>query len=292
MATTTRIPSKNSHLGSTARSREAGYSGRSRGRKPPPNEEIRPRSIAYDLNEVIEEEPKTASPVAAFVSGTKAIVPVLIALIPFAVAFCATAVGNGLSSLEALAMSVFVFAGTAQLAAIPLLSAGASVAIIVLTVLVVNLRMTLYSASLAPHFRQLPIGWKGLLSYLLTDQAYAATITRFDDGETEEPDKRWYYLGVALAIWVTWQAATMLGVFLGAWASEGWSLDFVLPLTFIALAVPAIKDRATTAAALSAGGAAAVDAATLPQNLGLITAASVGVLGGLFAESVAERRRR
>jgi 4-azaleucine resistance transporter AzlC len=291
MATTTSRPGKNSHLGSTARSREAGYSGRSRGRKPPLNEEIRPRSIAYDLNEAIEEEPKTASPVAAFVSGTKAIVPVLIALIPFAVAFGATAVGNGLSSLEALAMSVFVFAGAAQLAAIPLLSAGASVAIIVLTVLVVNLRMTLYSASLAPHFRRLPIGWKGLLSYLLTDQAYAATITRFDDGETEEPDKRWYYLGVALAIWVTWQAATMLGVFLGAWASEGWSLDFVLPLTFIALAVPAIKDRATTAAALSAGGAAVL-AATLPLNLGLITAASVGVLGGLFAESVAERRRR
>ena len=291
MATTTSRPGKNSHLGSTARSREAGYSGRSRGRKPPLNEEIRPKNIAYDLNEAIEEEPKTASPVAAFVSGTKAIVPVLIALIPFAVAFGATAVGNGLSSLEALAMSVFVFAGAAQLAAIPLLSAGASVAIIVLTVLVVNLRMTLYSASLAPHFRQLAIGWKGLLSYLLTDQAYAATITRFDDGETEEPDKRWYYLGVALAIWVTWQAATMLGVFLGAWASEGWSLDFVLPLTFIALAVPAIKDRATTAAALSAGGAAAL-AATLPLNLGLITAASVGVLGGLFAESVAERRRR
>ncbi len=292
MANTTSIPGKSSHLGSTARSREAGYSGRSRGRKPPLNEEIRPRSIAYNLNEAIEEEPKAASAAAtAFVSGTKAIAPVLIALIPFAVAFGATAVGNGLSSLEALAMSVFVFAGAAQLAAIPLLSAGASVAIIVLTVLVVNLRMTLYSASLAPHFRRLPIGWKGLLSYLLTDQAYAATITRFDDGETEEPDKRWYYLGVALAIWVTWQAATMLGVFLGARASEGWSLDFVLPLTFIALAVPAIKDRATTAAALSAGGAAVL-AATLPLNLGLITAASVGVLSGLFAESVAERRHR
>jgi 4-azaleucine resistance transporter AzlC len=292
MANTTSIPGKNSHLGSTARSRKAGYSGRSRGRKSPLNEEIRPRSIAYDLNEAIEEKPKAASAAAtAFVSGTKAIAPVLIALIPFAVAFGATAVGNGLSSLEALAMSVFVFAGAAQLAAIPLLSAGASVAIIVLTVLVVNLRMTLYSASLAPHFRRLPIGWKGLLSYLLTDQAYAATITRFDDGETKEPDKRWYYLGVALAIWVTWQAATMLGVFLGAWASEGWSLDFVLPLTFIALAVPAIKDRATTAAALSAGGAAVL-AATLPLNLGLITAASVGVLSGLFAESVAERRHR
>lgn len=82
----------------------------------------------------------------------------------------------------------------------------------------------------------------------------------------------------------------MLGVFLGAWASEGWSLDFVLLLIFIALALPPIRDR-TTAAALSAG-VAAVFATALPLNLGLITAASVGVLGGLVAKNVAERRRR
>jgi predicted branched-subunit amino acid permease len=116
---------------------------------------------------------------------------------------------------------VFVFAGAAQLAAVPLLSAGASVAIVFLTVLVINLRLALFSASLAPHFKRLPAGWKGLLAYLLTDQAYAATITLFDEGETQEADKRPYYLGVALAIWITWQAATVLGVVLGAWSSEG-----------------------------------------------------------------------
>jgi len=282
---------RTSHPPRTARPGEAGYSGRGRDHKPLSNEEIRSRSIAYGLDGAIEGEPKSPSPAAAFVSGAKAIAPVLLALVPFAVAFGATATGSGLSALEALGMSVFVFAGAAQLAAVPLMSAGASVAVVVLTVLVVNLRLTLYSASLAPHFRRLPAGWKGLLSYLLTDQAYAATITRFDEGQTEEPDKRWYFLGVALAIWVTWQAAAMLGVFLGSWASEGWSLDFVLPLTFIALAVPAVRDRTTAAAALSAG-VAAVFAAALPLNLGLIAAASVGVLGGSFAESVAERRRR
>jgi 4-azaleucine resistance transporter AzlC len=221
----------------------------------------------------------------------KATAPVLLALVPFALAFGTMAAGGGLSALEALAMSVFVFAGAAQLAMVPLISAGASVAVIVLTVLVINLRMTLYSASLAPHFRLLPAGWKGLLSYLLTDQAYAATITRFDEGRTEEPDKRWYYLGAAVAVWVTWQPAAMLGVFLGSRASEGWSLDFVLPLTFIALVLPAIKDRMTATAALSAG-ATAVLAAAMPLNLGLITAALAGVAGGLVAENVAGRRRR
>jgi predicted branched-subunit amino acid permease len=149
------------------------------------------RSIAHDLDGAILEGPKAASSrAAAFVSGAKDIAPVLLALVPFALAFGTMAAGSGLSTLEALAMSVFVFAGAAQLAMVPLISAGASVAIVVLTVLVINLRLTLYSASLAPHFRRLPARWKGLLSYLLTDQAYAATITRFDDGQTKEPDKR------------------------------------------------------------------------------------------------------
>lgn len=287
MTTTISKPGKRSQLPRTTRPREAVPPGSSRNRKPLSNEEIPPKSIAI----AVEEEQKPASPVAAFVSGAKAIVPVLLALTPFGVAFGTTAMGSGLPIPEALAMSVFVFAGAAQLAMVPLISAGASVAIVVLTVLVINMRLTLYSASLAPHFGRLPAGWKSLLSYLLTDQAYAATITRFDDGETEEPDKRWYYLGVALAIWVTWQAATMLGVFLGGWISEDWSLDFISPLIFIALALPAIKDRMTGAAALSAGGTALL-AAAMPMNLGLITAALVGVLGGLVAESLAERMRR
>jgi 4-azaleucine resistance transporter AzlC len=270
MPTTINKPGKRSGIGGTAR---------------PPGAEHDPAAAK-------PEEPRAASPAAAaFVSGAKAIAPVLLALLPFGMAFGASAVGSGISPIEALGMSVFVAAGAAQLAAIPLISADAPAAIVVLTVLIVNLRFALYSASLAPHFRRLPLWWKGLLSYHLTDQAYAATITRFDEGQTEEPDKRWYFLGAGLSIWTTWQAATMLGVFLGARGSEGWSLDFVLPLIFIALALPAVKDRATVAAAISAGGAA-VFAAAAPLNLGLIAAALVGVLGGLVAEIVPERGRR
>jgi 4-azaleucine resistance transporter AzlC len=239
--------------------------------------------------------PKTAarsSPAAAsLVTGARAQVPVLFALLPFGLAFGASAAGSGFSPIEAIGMSVFVAAGAAQLAVVQLISAGASAAVVILTVLVINLRFTLYSASLAPHFRSLPLGWKGLLSFHLTDQAYAATINRFDEGETEESDKRWYFLGTGLAIWTTWQVATMTGVFLGAWVSEGWSLDFVLPLVFIALAVPAVKDRTTGAAALAAG-IAAVFAAVLPLNLGLIGASLVGVLGGLATETLIKRREK
>ena len=282
MTTMIRKTNERTYPPGRTRPREADQLGKGR-------REIWPGSIAQDLDVAIDRG--TLSPAAAFIAGAKAILPVLLALIPFGVAFGATATDSGLSPLEALGMSVFVFAGAAQLAALPLLSAGASVAVVVLTVLIINLRLTLYSASISPHFRRLPAGWKGLLAYLLTDQAYAATITRFEDGETREQDKRWYYLGVAVAIWVAFQAATVTGVFLGALASDGWSLDFVLPLIFIGLALPAIKDRTTGTAALSAG-VAAVFCAALPLNLGLIAAALVGVIGGLVAETVTEGRRK
>ena len=131
---------------------------------------------------------------------------------------------------------------------------------------------------------------EGAALLLLSDPAYAVSITRFD-GETKESNKRWDFLGAALAIWITWQVGTVAGVFLGSRMSQGLSLDFFLPLTFIALIVPAIKYRATLAAALS-GGVTAVFAATLLLNLGLITAAVVGVLAGLLAEGVAERRKK
>jgi len=280
MTTTISKPNKSTISPGTMRSRGADHLGRGR---------LRSGDIALDPDRSFGEGNPSRG--RAFVAGARTIVPVLLALLPFGLAFGATATGNGLTAVQALGMSVFVFAGAAQLAAVPLLSAGASVAIVLLTVLVINLRLTLYSASLAAHFGRLPAGWKGLLAYLLTDQAYAATITPFDEGETDESDKRWYYLGVALAIWVTWQAATMLGIVLGAWASEGWSLDFVLPLIFIAAAVPAIKDRTTGAASLSAG-VAALFCGALPLNLGLITAALVGVLGGLVAETVLGRSWR
>ena len=238
-----------------------------------------------------QKRPNKASSFLAFASGAKAAVPVLLGLMPLAVVCGTSATGTGLSALQALALSVFFLSGAAQLAATQLIATGASVGVIVLTVLIISLRLTLYSASIAPHFQRLSATWKGLISYLLTDPAYAVTITRFDDGETREQDKRWYFLGSGLAIWVTWLLGTIIGVFLGAWVPESLSLDFVLPLSCIALALPAIKDRATMAAAFWAG-LAAVFATALPLNLGLITAAVVGVLGGMAAEGLAEWRRR
>jgi AzlC protein len=92
--------------------------------------------------------------------------------------------------------------GAAQLAATQLVTAAALAIVIVLTVLIISLRLTVYGTSLAPHFQSLSAGWKGLTLTCWPTRP-TVTITRFDDGGTKEPDKRWYFLGVALTIEIT-----------------------------------------------------------------------------------------
>jgi predicted branched-subunit amino acid permease len=154
--------------------------------------------------------------------------------------------------------------------------------VIVLTIFVVNLRHALYSASVAPYIRHLPRRWKILLAYLLTDEAYAVAISEFERvGVT--PNGHWFFFGAGLSLWSIWQISSALGVFLGAAIPEGWGLDFTLALTFLAIVVPALKDRPAAAAALSAG-LVALAAYNLPYKLGLILAALCGVGVGLLLE--------
>jgi predicted branched-subunit amino acid permease len=141
----------------------------------------------------------------------------------------------------------------------------------------------LYSASLAPYLASLSTRWKILLSYLLTDEAYAPTIIQYER-EGIQPTSHWFLFGAGLALWSIWQVSTALGIFLGTAIPESWSLDFALPLTFIAMVVPVLKNRPAIASALSAGVVALV-AYSLPYRLGLILAAIVGIVVGTFLES-------
>jgi 4-azaleucine resistance transporter AzlC len=179
-------------------------------------------------------------------------------------------------------MSSIIFAGSAQLIAAQLVGTGTSGLVILMVVFVVNLRHALYSASVAPHVRHLGTGWKLLLSYLLTDEAYAVTITHYNR-EGDSPDRHWYFMGAGLTLWSAWQVSTAVGIFIGAQIPASWPLGFVLPLTFIALIVPVIKDRAGVAAALAAGlvGLLAVN---FPYKTGLMLAALIGISLGLVIE--------
>ena len=223
---------------------------------------------------------------ASFLDGLRAVAPVLVGVVPFGLVAGAAAVGVGLSGPQAVGLSVVVFAGASQLAAIELLDAGAPVAVVVATALVINLRMLMYSASIAPYLRELSTRWRAGIAYLLTDQAYALSVTRFGADGTVR--RRWYYLGVAAPLWVVWQFCTVAGVVVGARVPESLPLSFAVPLTFLALLLPAVTDRAGAVAAV-VGGAGAVLGADLPLNLGLIAGAVAGVAAGVAVEAGGDR---
>ena len=217
-----------------------------------------------------------------FWAGARAEIPLLIGVFPFGLIYGALAVNAGLSNAAAQMMSSIVFAGSAQFITTQLVHESTPGFVIVLTIAVVNLRHMLYSASLAPYVASLSTRWKALLSYLLTDEAYAPTILHYER-KGSIPHAHWFWLGAGCALWTFWQISTALGIFLGAAIPESWSLDFALPLTFIAMLVPVLRDRPAIAAALSAGATALV-AFSLPYKLGLIVAALVGILVGTLLE--------
>lgn len=218
----------------------------------------------------------------SFWAGVRAELPLLLGVMPFGMIYGVLALAAGLDPLPAQMMSSIVFAGSAQFITAQLVREAVPGLVIVLTIAVVNLRHLLYSASVAPYVRALPLGWKTLLSYLLTDEAYAVTILNYEK-EGVTPAGHWFFLGAGLTLWASWQLSTAAGILLGATLPASWPLDFALPITFIALIVPALKDRPAVAASLTAG-AVALLAYDLPYKLGLMIAGILGILVGTVLE--------
>ncbi len=214
-----------------------------------------------------------------FLSGVRAQLPLLLGVVPFGLIYGALAVQVGVPATIAQAMSSVVFAGSAQFIAAPLIVASTPALILVLTVFVVNLRHLLYSASVAPYLEHLSPSWKVLLSYLLTDEAYAVSIAHFQEAG-DGINRHWFLFGAGLTLWASWQISTAVGIFIGARVPPEWSLDFALPLTFIAIVVPMVKHRAHATAALvaAAGGVAAF---ALPFKLAYIVASLAGIAAGM-----------
>lgn len=225
------------------------------------------------------------SPRSEFFAGVRAELPILLGVIPFGLIYGVLAITQAhLPPDVAQAMSAIVFAGSSQFVGQQLMAAGTPGVVIVLTTFVVNLRHALYSASVAPFVRPLRARWKVLLAYLLTDEAYAVTITHYEQTDSPSDHKHWFYFGSGLALWSTWQASTAVGIFFGAQVPDSWGLDFTLALTFIALVVPRLKDRASTGAALAASSVAIIGS-ILPYKLGLMAAALIGIVVGMIIET-------
>lgn len=222
-----------------------------------------------------------------FRAGVRDTFPLLVGAFPFGIIFGAVAVTSGLTPAAAAAMSAFVFAGSAQFIAAGLVAGGAGLAVIVLTTFVVNLRHMLYSATLAPHLARLPRRWLLPLGFWLTDESFVVAARHYEEHDTQE--KHWYLLGSEIAMYLTWQLVTWLGIVAGSAIPDpaNWGLDFALVVTFIGMLIPMIKNRPTLAAVLVAG-AAAMLANGLPNQFGLLLAALLGIAAGVVLERANE----
>ena len=213
--------------------------------------------------------------------------PMLVGIIPFGMVCGVGAISVGASPLAALAMSMIMFSGAAQIVATQLLVAGAPFAVIVLSCLVVSLRLLMYSAAMAPYLRPLDQRWRNVLSYVLTDQAFAGTIQRFRDSGDIAANAS-YFLGTGVLLWTVWQISTVVGILAGQIIPASWQLEFVVPLCFIAVLVPLLRDRVSLLVfAVAAVAVVALDA--MPLRLSMICAGLLGIAAGVLADKMTGR---
>lgn len=215
--------------------------------------------------------------------GLRSFLPLSVGLIPWAIVTGVAMRSSGLSALEAVGMNVIVFAGTAQLGALPLLMAGAPLWLIAVTTVALNLRFMIFSAAIAPAFRSYALRRRLLSGYLLVDGVFAVCADRML--KCDDPHWRWgCYLAPSLWCWVLWQVFGLVGIVGAGSMPTGWSLEFMATIALLVMLVPMAATRPMLVAAL-VGGLGAVALRGLPLKLGLI----VGIVAGIFAGVAAER---
>ncbi|HEV2071955.1 MAG TPA: AzlC family ABC transporter permease [Acidimicrobiales bacterium] len=224
-------------------------------------------------------------------AGAVAVAPMLIGVVPFGLVAGAAPVAGGLGGWAALGLSTIVFAGASQLAAAEVLANGGSALAAILVAWTINLRMVLYSASLAPYLSHERIPRRLGAAYLLTDQAYALSVARWAGGG--KPEVRLsFYLGAGIVLWAAWQAATIAGVLLGGAVPEDVPLDFAVPLVFLVLLVPLVTTRPAVAAAVIGGGGAVAGAELGAGPLSIVVGAALVIAAGTVVDAVRGRAGR
>ena len=223
-------------------------------------------------------------------AGMAAVLPMLVGVIPFGLVAGATPVARGLGGWSAIGFSTILFAGASQLAAIDVLGDGGSALVSATAACTINLRILLYSASLAPHLAHETLARRLGAAYLLVDQNYAVAITRWAGGG-EPPERRLpYFLGAGLLLWSVWQVSTLAGVLVGSSVPDDVPLDFAVPLVFLVLLVPALGAPPALVAAAAGGGAAVLAAEAGAGDLAILAGAVCGIAAGVAAELVLDRR--
>jgi 4-azaleucine resistance transporter AzlC len=222
-------------------------------------------------------------------AGASAVAPMLIGVVPFGLVAGVTPVAGGLGIPAAVGFSTLVFAGASQLAAIDVLSGGGTAAVAALAACTINLRMLLYSASLTPYFSHETFARRMVVAYLMTDQAYALSVSRWSRGAAEDPatsrsGRFAFYVGAGATLWVAWQVSTVAGALVGNALPDTVPLYFAVPLVFLVLLIPTLVEAHAVVAA-AVGGSVTVLALELGVGpLSLMIGALTGVVAGALVD--------
>lgn len=207
--------------------------------------------------------------------------PVTTGVVPFGAVMGTVASEAHLSFFQSTAMNFLVFAGAAQLAAVDLMTHNTTAAVVIATGLIINLRFLLYSAALSPVVQSSNFLTKLVCAYYITDQNYAVMSAH----QSKLQNNREYiifYLGSSLCMFLAWQLSVMAGFVFGNFAPSTWSLDFAVPLSFVALVMPTFKNYKYVIVAVFSSVVSLL-LSPLPYKMGLIITALLAIgLGALL----------
>lgn len=223
----------------------------------------------------------------SMLTGARDVAAILIGIVPFGLVAGAAVVRAGFGWPEAVGQSLLVNAGASQIVATTLFSDGAPLWIALATALIVNARMFIYSTSVAPVLSDAP-GWlRPLLGHMLVDQNYVSTMTkgRF----REDIDIVWYYMGAWFALASVWQLSTLAGALVGPIIPPSWGLDFAVPLVFLAMLAPSLKDGTAIGVGVVTGVTSALLVPVLPMQSGLVVAILLGMGYGAWRDVATTR---
>lgn len=210
--------------------------------------------------------------------------PFVLGAAPFALLFGIIATEAGFDLLQVMATSVVVIAGASQFAALSQMQDNAPVLMVLAASLAVNMRMAMYSASLAPHLMDAPFWQRAFAAYILVDNTYALSISEYESNPDQPvSDKMAYYFGTIFPSAVAWYGATFVGAWFGTAIPAEFALDFAPAIVFLAIVAPMLKSLAHIAAAITSITAALV-LAFLPFSTGLLIAAGLAMVVGAEVE--------
>jgi predicted branched-subunit amino acid permease len=221
------------------------------------------------------------SAVGDLAAGARAMVPWLAGIAPYGLVVGVSAARADIPTLAGWLTGPLIYSGSAQVATIELLDAGAAPLVAVAAALVINLRLVLYSATMATHWKDTPRWWRALAAYLLVDPSLAVGLDGYRRA-TGRPGHL-HYLGGAALLWVVWITAIGVGATAGTHLPAVLRLEVVIPLFLAGEVAARLGDRAARRAVVAAV-VVAVGAASAPLHAGVVLAIAAGIGAGMHAE--------